>query len=431
MSKTDQFLSAVNRIATAVLVAIVVTATTAIAQAPRSVPALPTDNAAVRAAMDSIRSWNEWTLRQQIELNEIEAPPFKEERRAQEFKRRLESLGLTNVRIDAEGNVIGERPGAGNGPVVVISGHLDTVFPEGTNVKVRREGTRLSAPGIVDDARGLAVVLAVLRAMQQARVATIGTIYFVGTVGEEGPGNLRGVRHLFTREMKDRIHYFISVDGAQFTVTNAAVGSHRYRVSYVGPGGHSYGAFGMPNPIHALGRAIDKISEIQVPTRPKTTFNVGVISGGTSVNSISATGVMDIDLRSESQASLDTLDAKVRAALNTALDEEHARWPRSNVRLSVKIDTIGIRPAGTLPDSAPIVEVAMRAAQHLQVVSTTVASSTDANIPISLGIPAITIDGGGRGGGSHSLDEYYDDGNNGFKGPQWALLIVAALAGVR
>jgi acetylornithine deacetylase/succinyl-diaminopimelate desuccinylase-like protein len=395
------------------------------------IPELPAGHPGIRAAMDSMRTWNEWTLQQQIELNEIEAPPFKEARRAAEFKRRLEQLGLTDVRIDSVGNVIGRRPGSPNGPVVVLSGHLDTVFPEGTDVTVKREGTRLSAPGIGDDARGLAVVLAVLRALQEGRIQTTGTILFVGTVGEEGAGNLRGVRHLFTRELKDSIDYFISVDGTQFTVTNAAVGSHRYRVSFLGPGGHSYGAFGMPNPIHALGRAIDAISDIQVPTRPRTTFNVGVISGGTSVNSISASGVMDVDLRSESQASLDTLDAKVRAAIAAALRAENARWPASRTQLTVRIDTIGIRPAGVLPDSAPIVEVALRAAQFLQVVSTTVASSTDSNIPISMGIPAITIDGGGRGGGSHSLDEFYDDGRDGYKGPQWALLIVAALAGVR
>jgi di/tripeptidase len=173
------------------------------------------------------------------------------------------------------------------------------------------------------------------------------------------------------------------------------------------------------------------VGDIQVPQRPKTTFNVGVIAGGTSVNSISASGVMDIDLRSESQPHLDTLDAKVRAAIAAALDAENARWPSSRTRISVRIDTIGIRPAGTQPDSAPIVEVAMRAAQFLQVVSSTVASSTDSNIPISLGIPAITIDGGGRGGGAHSLEEWYDDGRDGFKGPQWALLIAAALARVR
>jgi acetylornithine deacetylase/succinyl-diaminopimelate desuccinylase-like protein len=400
------------------------------AQAGAVLP-IPTAHPAIVVALDSIRSWNEWTLQQQISLNEIEAPPFKEEKRAAEFKRRLESLGLSNVRIDAEGNVIGVRRGSGAGPTIVLSGHLDTVFPEGTDVRVTRDGGRLAAPGIGDDARGLAVVLAVLRAMQEARISTEGTILFVGTVGEEGAGNLRGVRHLFNKEYKDSIDYFISVDGTQFTVTNAAVGSHRYRVSYLGPGGHSYGAFGMPNPIHALGRAIDAISDIQVPSRPKTTYNVGVISGGTSVNSISAAGIMDIDLRSESQASLDSLDAKVRAAVAGALSAENARWPSSSAKLTVKIDTIGIRPAGSQPDTAPIVDVALRAAQFLQVVSSTVASSTDSNIPISLGIPAITIDGGGRGGGAHSLDEFYEDGRDGFKGPQWALLIVAALAGIR
>jgi acetylornithine deacetylase/succinyl-diaminopimelate desuccinylase-like protein len=411
------------------MVALCAPVSVALAQGP--VPPLPTSHPGIRAALDSIRSWNEWTLQQQIQLTEIPSPPFKEQKRAAEFRKRLEQLGLTKVRIDSEGNVIGERPGSGNGPLIVISGHLDTVFPEGTDVKVKRSGTTMTAPGIGDDSRGLAVVLAVLRSMQQTQIKTSGTILFVGTVGEEGAGNLRGVRHLFNKEFRDSIDYFISVDGTEFTVTNAAVGSHRYRVSYLGPGGHSYGAFGMPNPIHALGRAIDAIADIQVPTHPKTTFNVGVISGGTSVNSISASGVMDVDLRSESQASLDTLDAKVRAAIAAALVAENARWPASNTKLTVKIDTIGMRPAGSIPATSPIVEVAMRAAQFLQVVSTTVASSTDANIPISLGIPAITIDGGGRGGGVHALDEFYDDGKDGYKGPQWALLIVAALAGLR
>jgi acetylornithine deacetylase/succinyl-diaminopimelate desuccinylase-like protein len=392
---------------------------------------VPTSQPQMRRALDAIREFNEWTLQQQIELTEIEAPPFKEARRGEEFKRRLEALGLRNVRVDSEGNVIGERPGTGDGPVVMISGHLDTVFPEGTNVKVTRTGTRLAAPGVGDDGRGLAVVLAVARAFRDANVQTPGTVLFVGTVGEEGPGNLRGVRHLFGKGKPGRIDYFISIDGTGDGVTNAGVGSHRYRVTYKGPGGHSYGAFGMPNPIHALGRAMATIGDIQVPAQPKTTFNVGLISGGTSVNSISAEGIMDVDLRSESQDALNTLDQQFRRAVEQALVAENARWPRSSTKLTVKIDTIGIRPAGSLSDTTNIVRTAIAAGRALGLSPTTGASSTDANIPISLGAQAITMDGGGRGSGAHALDEWYDDTANGYLGPQWAALVVAMLAGLK
>ena len=398
---------------------------------------VPSTHAAVTRAMEIVRTDNEWTLEQQASICEIEAPPFKEERRAAEYARRLEALGLVNVRIDSEGNVIAERPGSGDGPVVVISAHLDTVFPEGTDVTVTREGGMMRAPGIGDDCRGLAVVLAVARAMNQADVRTTGTVLFVGTVGEEGPGNLRGVRHLFAESLRDQVDYFISVDGTGLGLTSGAVGSHRYRVTYKGPGGHSYGAFGMPNPIHALGRAIAKVSDLQTPRDPRTTFAVGVVAGGTSVNSIAYEASMDVDMRSESKASLDELDAKFQTAIREALAEERARWPQSTRELEMAIDTIGIRPAGSQPDSARIVQVAMAArdavvAGHEVVVpSGTNASSTDANLPISLGIPAITIDGGGVGRGSHSLDEGYNDGPVGWRGPQWAVLVVAGLAGVR
>jgi acetylornithine deacetylase/succinyl-diaminopimelate desuccinylase-like protein len=384
----------------------------------------------VRAALDVLRTDNGWTLDQQASLCEIPAPPFGEAVRAAEYRRRLEQLGVRDARIDAEGNVIARRPGTGGGETVLLSAHLDTVFPEGTDVSVTREGTTLRGPGIGDDCRGLAVVLAVARALERAQLRTRGDLLLVGTVGEEGPGNLRGVRHLFEKELPGQVRYFLSVDGTGLGLTTAAVGSYRYRVTYRGPGGHSYGAFGMPNPIHALGRAIAQIAELPVPERPRTTFNVGVIQGGTSVNSISATGVMDVDMRSESPAVLDTLDGRVRRALQAALDEEHARWPRSRVRLALEIDTIGIRPAGSQPDSAHIVRAALAAGQALGFTSPTAASSTDANIPISLGIPAITIDGGGEGRGAHSLGESYDDGDRGWLGPQWALLIVVMLAGL-
>ena len=397
---------------------------------PLAAQTVPATNATVKRALDRIKADNAWTLEQQQSICEIPAPPFKESVRGAEYKRRLEALGLT-VRMDSIGNVIAARRGTGAGPTVMIAGHLDTVFPEGTDVKVKRDGTKMAGPGIGDDCRGLAVVLSVARAFQMEKVATTGTVIFVGNVGEEGPGNLRGVRHLFTREYKGKIDYFISVDGTGLGVTSRAVGSNRYRVAYKGPGGHSYGAFGMPNPIHALGRAIAGIADIQVPTSPKATFNVGIIEGGTSVNTISPSGSMDVDLRSESAKALSDLDAKFQAAVRGAVTAENARWPSSRVRISLKLDTIGIRPAGGQPDDAPIVRAAVAAGKALGFTAPTTASSTDANYPMSLGIPAITIDGGGDGQGAHATSESYDDGDKGWLGPQWAALIIATLAQAR
>jgi acetylornithine deacetylase/succinyl-diaminopimelate desuccinylase-like protein len=402
--------------------------TTAFAQLP-----IPSSNAKVRAALDFLKSDNAWTVQQQVELTAIPSPPFKESKRGVEFKKRLEALGLKNIRVDTAGNVIAERPGVGGGPTVVIAGHLDTVFPEGTDVTVKHDGTKLRAPGIGDDDRGLAVVLAVVRAFEKAGVQTLGTIYFVGDVGEEGPGNLRGMRNLFGKELKGKVDYFISVDDTGLGIASRAVGSHRYRISYKGPGGHSYGAFGIPNPIHALGRAIAGISDIQVPANPKTTFNVGVIQGGTSVNSIAGEASMEVDMRSEDTKSLADVDAKVQRIIHEALNAENARWPgprAAAAKISLVVDTMGIRPTGGQADSARIVQTALAAGKALGFTSSTTASSTDANIPISLGIPAIRIGGGGNAEGAHSLGEWYDDGPNGYLGPQWAALLVAALAGV-
>jgi acetylornithine deacetylase/succinyl-diaminopimelate desuccinylase-like protein len=395
---------------------------------------IPAANPKIRAALEMIKADNAWTMQQQVELTQIPAPPFKESTRAAEFKRRMEALGYTDVRIDSVGNVIVERRGTGSGPTVVLAGHLDTVFPEGTDVTVKHDGSKLRAPGIGDDDRGLAVVLAVARAYQKVGIQTNGTVYFVGDVGEEGPGNLRGVRYLFDKEMKGKIDYFISVDDAGLDIASRAVGSDRYKITYKGPGGHSYGAFGIPNPIHALGRAIAGIADIQVPTTPKTTFNVGVINGGTSVNSIPFEASMEVDMRSEDAKSVAAVDAQVQRIVREALAAENARWkgPRAEkAKLTLVIDTIGIRPTGGQADSARIVQTAIAAGKVLGFTSTTGASSTDANIPISLGIPGIRIGGGGRDEGAHSLGESYEDGANGYLGPQWAVLLVAALAGVR
>ncbi len=385
----------------------------------------------VRASFAAIEKDNAWTLDQQLSLCQIPAPPFKEVKRGEAFRDRLIALGVQHVHVDKTGNVIGEIVGSRPGPTVMLSGHLDSVFPEGTNVTVKREGTKFSAPGIYDDCRGLAAVLSTARQVITNKVPFAGRLLVVGTVGEEGPGNLRGVRAIFSSTLKDSIDAFISVDGVGFNITNGAVGSNRYRVSYVGPGGHSYSAFGMPNPIHAMGRAIAKIADLQATTNPKVTFNVGVVSGGTSVNSISDKGVMEIDLRSESAAALAAIDAKLQRALRAALAEERARWPLSKVPLDITIDTIGLRPAGRTAETSPIIRVALAASKTMQLVSALTGNSTDANIAIGMGIPAMTIDGGGKGHGAHSLGEWYDDGTDGYKGPQWVLLITLGLLGVK
>ncbi len=387
------------------------------------------DSPALAKALAQLKTDNAWTLQKQVALCEVPAPPFKEQARGIAFRNEMVALGYADAHVDEVGNVVAELPGASNGPTVLIAGHLDTVFPEGTNVAVTRDGTRYKGAGIGDDCRGLAVVLATARAVKQSGVRFDGRVLFVANVGEEGPGNLRGTRHLLGTTYKGKVDYFISVDGTGNDITSRAVGSNRYRVHFQGPGGHSYGAFGMPNPIHAMGRAIASISEIKVPRSPKTTFNVGIVSGGTSVNSIAMEGVMDVDMRSESAEELAKVDVLVRKAIDDAVTAELARWPASTKGLKVRIDTIGIRPTGAQSDSARIVRAALAAAHELGLKPGIGASSTDSNYPISLGIPAITIDGGGDGSGAHSHDEWYDDGAAGYLGPQWALKIVAALAG--
>jgi acetylornithine deacetylase/succinyl-diaminopimelate desuccinylase-like protein len=347
----------------------------------------------------------------------------------------FETLGLRNVRIDQVGNVLGERPGtgatsAGAAPHLVFSAHLDTVFPEGTDVKVTRQGPGgvvLKGPGIGDDCRGLAVVLGVIRAMNDAGVHTPGTITFVGTVGEEGLGDLRGVKHLFGSELKGRIDRFVSVDGSGYGITNVAVGSKRYRVTFKGPGGHSYGAFGIANPIHALGRAIDAISDFMVPGSPKTTFNVGRVGGGTSVNSIAFEAWAEVDMRSVSPEALGELDARFHKAVQTALAAENARW-KGRGAITVDVQLVGDRPAGRLPDDEPVVRAAADVTRALGLPVSLDEGSTDANVPINLRVPAITIDGGGRGTGAHTPDETFDTTDS-WKGTQRALLVAIALAG--
>lgn len=379
----------------------------------------------VKSAIDFARNDEPRTTDDQIRLCEIEAPPFLEAKRAQAFALMFREIGLKNVRIDNEGNVIGERPGAQPRPNLVLSAHLDTVFPMGTNVKVRREGRVLRGPGIGDDCRGLATILAIARALNKAGVSTPGTITFVGTVGEEGLGDLRGVKRLFTDTLKDRIDRFVSIDGDGLGITHIAIGSARFRVTFRGPGGHSFGSFGTVNPVHALGRAIARVADLDVPASPRTTFNVGRIGGGTSINAIAADAWMEVDLRSSDAQALRALEGRFRDAMAEAATEENARW-RSQA-LTVSIETVGLRPAGRAPSTAPIVQAAVSVTRALNLPVMFGEGSTDSNLPLSLGIPAVTIDTGGSGSGAHTEDEMFDT-TDAWKGTQRALLLAVALA---
>ena len=381
---------------------------------------------AVHAALEAVRRDEPRTLDQEMRVCAIPAPPFKEAERGRELKRLFDELGLRDTRIDRAGNVIGVRPGQAAHPNLVFAAHLDTVFPEGTGVKPSREGDLLKGPGIGDDCRGLAVMLETIRALDQARVRTPGTVTFVADVGEEGLGDLRGMKELFPASLKGQIDKFVSVDGTGLGITTVGVGSLRYRVTFKGPGGHSFGNFGMANPIQAMGRAIAKIDAFEVPRQPKTTFNVGRVGGGTSVNAIPYEGWMEVDMRSSDPAALKALDAKFHAALRQAVEEENQRWENRGA-VAVTAEQVGVRPAGQTAQASPIVQTALAVSKALNLESALGEGSTDSNVPMNLGIPAITIGGGGIGTGAHSLNETFD-ARDSWRGTQRALLLAIALA---
>lgn len=360
-------------------------------------------------------------------LTEIEAPPFKEQKRAEAFLARMQAMGLTDARIDAEGNVVGLRKGSGNGPKLLISAHLDTVFPAGTDVRVKQEGNKYSAPGISDDTRGLTVLLSWLKVLNDNQVQTVGDLLFVGNVGEEELGNLRGMKRIFAdhRDIDGMIGLEPSPDGS---VLILGTGSHRYQVTFKGPGGHSYLAFGeVPSAIHGMGRAIAKIGDVKTPAVPKTTFTVGTVSGGTSVNTIAPEATMAVDIRSDQMAPLLETEKKILAAIDEAVLEENKRW---NVKtLSVTTKLIGDRPGGMTPPNARIVEAAIRANTSFGHKTFLSGASTDANVPMSLGIPAIIIGGGGKTGGFHAMSEWIDL-TDAWKGAQNSLVTVLGLVGV-
>jgi len=382
-------------------------------------------NAALKTAIAAAKTTEPQTIDDQVRFCEIPAPSFKEEVRGAELKRVFQDLALQNVRVDKAGNVLGEYRGAALHPHVVLAAHLDTVFPEGTNVKVKRDGAILRGPGIGDDCRGLAVLVAVAREMKKANVTIPGTITFVANVGEEGLGDLRGVKQMFNETLKDQIDRFVSIDGTGIHVTNVAVGSHRYRATFKGPGGHSFGAFGMANPIGAMGRAIAKIEEMKVPQQPKTTFNVGRVGGGTSVNSIPFEGWMEVDMRSSDPAALAAVDAQFQKAVDTAVTEENQRWGRGTI--TVVKELVGDRPAGSTPENSAIVRTGLATATALGFNANLGEGSTDSNFPMSLKVPAITIGGGGRGSNAHALDESFDT-KDAWMGTQYAMLLAVALA---
>ena len=367
-------------------------------------------DARIKAAFEFIDGSSARFTAEQIRICEIPAPPFKEQERARYFASRFVELGLQDVHTDSEGNVIGFYRGRLEQPLLVLSAHLDTVFPEGTDVRVRKIGNRLCAPGIADDVSGLAALIGLIQSLNAAELKTRGTIAFVATVGEEGEGNLRGVRHLFSEgKLAGRVSAFVSFDGPGVEcITHQALGSRRFRVRLEGPGGHSWGDFGVVNPVHALGRVISRISDYQVPADPRTTYNIGRIEGGESVNVIPKSASLDIDLRSASEFELLRLEEFLMAAVDHAVIDENVLRAASGVKLRSEITMIGDRPSGETPLNAPIVKTAIAASRALGVNPILNRASTDSNIPIKLGVQAITLGAGGVSSDSHRLSEWYD-----------------------
>jgi tripeptide aminopeptidase len=389
-------------------------------------------------------------VEENIRLTEIAAPSFKEAIKAKTFLDMVRSLGLSDVGIDQEGNVTGIRKGTGEGPLIAVAAHLDTVFPEGTDVRVKRDGSKLRAPGVADDTRGLAVILAMIRAMEAAKIETASDILFVASVGEEGLGDLRGMKYLFLKgPYKDRIKTFIALDGVVPTqITTTSVGSRRYRLIFTGPGGHSYSAFGLVNPMYAAGQFMVDFPRTQVPEL--TTYNVGVIGGGTSVNSIPVEAWMEVDMRSVAPEELAKLESRMKELALAAVETENRARSTKNGHIAVKMQLVGDRPAGSTahpllgtrlpagarsPETAAkntaLVEFAWEAVSAHGLKPQLHASSTDSNIAMSLGIPAITI-ASGFGDRMHSLDEWLEiDKETSMRQLGIAMTTILASAGMR
>lgn len=387
------------------------------------------DNEIVRKALDEIKALDETTTQETLTLCQIPAPSHQEKEKAEYVMKLFREIGLLDVHMDEVWNVLGRWPGTGGGPTVMLAAHTDTVFPMETDVTVRKEGSRYCCPGINDDTHAVAEIMAVAKAMVKHGLHAKGDIIFCANVCEEGLGDLKGVKHIF--QHNNDIDAFVSVDNpVTGGVVYTATGSRRYQVTFTGSGGHSFADFGLPNPIHAMGRAIAAISDFQAPRLPKTTFNVGVVSGGTSVNTISASASMLMDIRSDSDSELERLTQEFLRAVDRAVEAENSRWAPDKPPVKAEVEVKGIRPAGTQPPDCPIVMAAFEAARMLHIQpELRDESSTDANIPISMGIPAITVGRGGREGGVHTLHEWFEP-VEAWLGPQRDLLLVLLLAGL-
>jgi tripeptide aminopeptidase len=390
--------------------------------------------AEVRSAFAWFRAHESRIAEYQMEVARIPAPPFGEAARSVWLADRFREIGLSEVETDQVGNVFAVHAGYGS-RYVALSAHLDTVFPTATPLNIRQQGTRLYGPGVSDNGAGIAAMLAIAQALQTAHIPHALPFVFIGNVGEEGEGDLRGMRHVFaTPRWNKTIAYSIIVDGAgSDTVVAEALGSRRFEVIVRGPGGHSWSDFGSPNPIIVLARAIDVFSETPVPGSPKTTFNVGVIRGGTSVNSIPESASMRVDLRSTSMTEIDRLEGALRLALERAVRSENdaagSHTTRKPQAVQSEVVEIGNRPAGELAADARVFKVIRAVDAQLGNAAQVQRASTDANIPLSLGREAIAIGGGGSGGGAHTLQEWFDCNGRDI-GLKRILLTMLALAGI-
>jgi tripeptide aminopeptidase len=390
----------------------------------------------VRSAYNWFRTQEPQLLQWQMEMARIAAPPFGESARAAWLQERFREIGLDDIRIDDVGNVFGTHPGFGR-RYVALSAHIDTVFPANTPLNIRQQGSRIYGPGVSDNGAGVVAMLAIASLLRSVRVRHALPFVFIGNVGEEGEGDLRGMRHIFaTPRWKDSIAYTLVLDGAgSDTIVAEALGSRRFEVIVRGPGGHSWSDFGAPNPIVILAKAIETFSATTVPSIPKTTFNIGVIRGGTSVNSIPESASMKVDIRSTSMAEMERLEQSLRRALNRAVeDESMAAEMRSSAQrrpsgVNCEVVVIGNRPAGELQSGARILQAVRAVDAQLSNAAHVQRASTDANVPLSLGLEAVAIGGGGSGGGAHTLQEWFDS-NGRELALKRILLTMLALAGV-
>ena len=370
------------------------------------------------------------TIRTQVAVSQIAAPTGDEGERARWFAARLRSLGLGDARIDLAGNVVATRPGLDDAAPVLVCAHLDTVFGHEVQLTFRRDGDRVSGPGIGDNGRGLAAMLTIAEEIEAQAVRTCRPIVFAATTGEEGAGDLRGAKYLFSH-LPDEPAAAVALDGAgDERIVHKALGSRRYHIAYRGAGGHSWAAFGIPNAVHAAAAAAAMLASIPLPKSPRTTLSVSRIGGGTSINSIPEEGWLEVDLRSTSAAMLDRFDREIRVIVRAAAQQENARRATATPPLSHEVLVIGDRPSGELSADHPLVVSAIEATQLIDREPELAAASTDANVPIAMGIPAIAIGAGGRGGDAHTPGEWYDnvDGPLGIARAMTILATAAELA---